>query len=289
MKTKNIMVAIAALATGAAAGWFAGGLGESSFAKASTAAQALADKPEDKRDGRASVAAKPKRKAPMRSTADAEVRRRALEKRVRFLEDSIRIAKEKQSPKALDANAASNDEIVERLMKLPSEWEREKELERLGTKRLNTFTMSQLGKLCPQRYPAPDKDWKVRHARIVEKTAERLAILDSVDQSLMTEEEKALHCEFADAIVRQSELHVEKLSLEDDSFATRTLGEVMDNTGHRHANYESRKALLPKERKMLVSQAAKHFAVPDDAVADLMAAVDDVSDVSDPTFFSTRK
>jgi Flp pilus assembly protein CpaB len=48
MKTKNIIIAIAALATGAAAGWFAGGVGESSFAKAT----------EDKREGRASVAAK---------------------------------------------------------------------------------------------------------------------------------------------------------------------------------------------------------------------------------------
>ena len=55
MKAKNAIIAIASLAVGVAVGWFARGVGESSFAKAT----------EDRREGRASIAAKPKRKAPI--------------------------------------------------------------------------------------------------------------------------------------------------------------------------------------------------------------------------------
>ena len=54
MQMKNIIIAVAALAVGVAVGWFATGVGESSFAKAT----------EDKREGRASDAAEPKRKTP---------------------------------------------------------------------------------------------------------------------------------------------------------------------------------------------------------------------------------
>ena len=57
MQKKNVIIAVAALAVGVAVGWFARGVGESSFAKAT----------EDRREGRASVAAKPKRKAPLLS------------------------------------------------------------------------------------------------------------------------------------------------------------------------------------------------------------------------------
>ena len=299
MKGRCVIIALAATAVGAAAGWFAAGTANSSAddigrarcpQRADCGGLGQAALPAERSNATArAVAAKPKRKAPIRSTADAEVKRRALEKRVRFLEDSIRIAKEKQPPKALDANTASNEEIVERLMKLPSEWERDKELERLGTNRLYTFTMSQLGKLCPKKYAAPGRDAKALHDRMLEKTAERLAILDSVDQSLMTEEEKARHCELADALARLPELYAEKMSLEDGSFGSRTLGDVVDGLIHLISNNKRREVLLAEERKTLISQAAKHFDMPDDAAADLLSAMDDVADATDDTFFYRKK
>ena len=200
MNSKNIIIAVAALAVGAAAGWFAAGVrsdGASPSQRGGDDGGVVAT--QSVRPQRTPHVAKPKRKAPIRSTTDAEVQRRALEKRVRFLEDSIRLAKEKKPPKAFDATTASNEEIVERLMKFPTEWERDQELQRLGTNRFYTFTVGQLGKLCPKMYGELSREEKeVYYGRLFEKTAERLAILDSVDQSLMTDDERALHGEFAD-------------------------------------------------------------------------------------------
>ena len=39
----------------------------------------------------------------------------------------------------------------------------------------------------------------------------------------------------------------------------------------------------------LISQAAKHFDMPDDAAADLLSAMDDVADATDDTFFYRKK
>ena len=145
MKGSRAIIAIAALAIGAAAGWFAAGVrgdGASPSQRGGDDGGVVAT--QNARPPQ--PVTKPKRKAPIRSSSDAEVQRRALEKRVRFLEDSIRIAKEKKPPKAFDATTASNEEIVEQLMKLPTEWERNQELQRLGTNRFYTFTMGQLGK-----------------------------------------------------------------------------------------------------------------------------------------------
>ena len=222
--------------------------------------------------------------------SDAEVKRRALEKRVRFLEDSIRIAKEKKPPKAFDATTASNEEIVERLMKLPTEWDRNQALQRLGKKRLNTFTMGQLGKLCPKMYGELSREEKeVYLGRVFEKSAERLAILESVDKSLMTDDERSLHQGFADDLARITELYNEKAYHLDDSIENKTYGEVMGDM-KKISDYQKRRAaLLSKEREMLISQTAKHFGLPDDAAADLLTAMDEVAEATDPTVFYRKK
>jgi len=287
----------AALAFGAAAGWFAAGLwgtktgrtGEMPVAVNGQDAHSPSFNGQDVRCSRAIPAAKPKRKAPIRSSSHEKVQKRALEKRVRFLEDSLRIAKEKQTPKKADVTTASNEEIMERLLKLPTEGERDKELDRLGTNRLYTFTMGQLGKLYPKRYAAPSKDSKVWHARMVEKTAERLAILDSLDQSTMTEEERSLHRDFEEALVQLPEVYLEKLCLEDGSFAERTLGEVIENIQQLVSSQKRMDTLKAQERKMLISQMAKHFDVPDDAAADLLTVMDDVATFTDGTVFYRKK
>ena len=278
MQTKNIILAIIALAVGAAAGWFAAGVridGASPSQRRGDDGGVVAT--QNALPQQTPPVAKPKHKTPIRSTADAEVKRRALEKRVRFLEDSIRIANEKKTPKALDATTASNEEIVERLMKLPTEWERDQELQRLGTNRLYTFTIGQLGKLCPKMYGELSREEKeIYYGRLFEKTAERLAILDSVDQSLMTDDEKTLHGEFSDELSHLPELYDEKLYHLDGSIENKTAGEVFGDIEMLVDYQKRRKVLLLKERELLISQAAKHFNIPDDAAAALLTATDDV-------------
>ena len=279
----------AALAVGAAAGWFAAGVrsdGASPSQRGGDDGGVVAT--QNARPHK--PVAKPKRKAPIRSSSDAEVQRRALEKRVRFLEDSIRIAKEKKPPKAFDATTASNEEIVERLMKLPTERDRNQELQRLGKKRLNTFTMGQLGKLCPKMYGELSREEKeVYLGRVFEKSAERLAILESVDKSLMTDDERSLHQGFADDLACITELYNEKAYHLDDSIENKTYGEVMGDMKKISDYRKRREALLSKEREMLISQTAKHFGLPDDAAADLLTAMDEVAEATDPTVFYRKK
>ena len=218
------------------------------------------------------------------------MQRRALEKRVRFLEDSIRIAKEKKPTKVLDATKASNDEIVERLMKLPTERERDMELQRLGKKRFNTFTIGQLGKLCPKMYGELSREEKeVYLGRVYEKSAERLAVLESVDKSLMTDDERALHQNFAEDLSHLLQLYNEKVYHLDVSIENKTAGEVIGDF-QMIVDYQKRRAsLLSEERDMLVSQAVKHFGIPDDAAADLLTAMSDVAEATDPTGFYRKK
>ena len=40
---------------------------------------------------------------------------------------------------------------------------------------------------------------------------------------------------------------------------------------------------------MLISQAVRHFNIPDDAAADLLAATDDVANAMDTAFFYRKK
>lgn len=288
MKTKTIIIVVAALAVGAAVGWFVGG-----FVKGRQHAGGVGVSPAQC-DGqgvhRASKAPSPRRRAPIRSTSDADVQRRALEKRVRFLEDSIRIAKEKKPTKVLDATKASNDEIVERLMKLPTERERDMELQRLGKKRFNTFTIGQLGKLCPKMYGELSREEKeVYLGRVYEKSAERLAVLESVDKSLMTDDERALHQNFAEDLSHLLQLYNEKVYHLDVSIENKTAGEVIGDF-QMIVDYQKRRAsLLSEERDMLVSQAVKHFGIPDDAAADLLTAMSDVAEATDPTGFYRKK
>ena len=296
MNAKNILFAILALSVGAAAGWFAAGAGRARCpqrADGGGLGQALllvAGNGQDARCPSAGRAAKTKRKAPIRSSADAGVRRRALEKRVRFLEDSIRIAKEKKTPKTLDATTASNEEIVERLMKLPTEWERDKELERLGTNRYYTFNMGQLGKLCPKMYGDLSREERAGYyGRVFEKAAERLAVLESVDQSFMTDDERALHQNFAEDLSNLPGFYNEKLYHLDGSIENKTLSEVVGDI-KMIVDYQTRREeLLAEERKMLISQTVKHFDIPEDVAADLLTAMGDVAEATEPTVFYRKK
>ena len=282
MKSRCVIIAVAATAVGVAAGWFAGGLGESSFAKASAAEQALADKPEDRREGRASVAARPKRKAPIRSTADAEVKKRALEKRIQFLEQSIRAEKERRAERAKGEKSTSNAELVEKLMKLPTEAERSKALNELGEERLKTFTLAELAKLCPKMFAPPDGDdgkkIKDKITRTHETVSERLAILDTVDQSGMSEEERKLHADYIDNLVRMPGLFDKMVDF--DSYDSVTWGEQCETIQSLVSSVKRHRELAAAEMKMLFSQAAKSLDIPGGKETELISTLDEVAELT---------
>ena len=131
MKAKNIILAIVALGFGAAAGWFVAGLtGTTGVSPVEYNGQDVG------RPSGVEPAAKSKRKAPIRSANDAGVQKRILERRIHYLEQVIRLAKEKRARTVDHVKSASNAELVDRLMKLPTQWAREEALEQLGVERM---------------------------------------------------------------------------------------------------------------------------------------------------------
>ena len=282
---KNIMFVIAALGIGAAAGWFAAGLtgtmgvspvrdGEGAVATQ----QAREGRAPARPDQNAKSAPRTMRKAPIRSANDAGVQKRILERRIHDLEQGIRIAKAKRARTVDRVKSASNAELVERLLKLPTEWEREKALEQLGEERMKSLTLAELSRILPKAFEVPDEA-VAGCKRTVEKTGFRLGILDSVDPSGMSEEERNHHAAFVDNYASMPGLFVKMLNL--DAYDRVTWGEQLEDIQRLIAASKRRDELLPRERQMLLSQAAKSFKVPDESAAGLMSALDEVSKMTD--------
>jgi hypothetical protein len=285
LKMKNIMFVIAALGIGAAAGWFAAGLtGTTGVSPVRDGEGAVAT--QQAREGRAPArpdqnaksAPRTMRKAPIRSANDAGVQKRILERRIHDLEQGIRIAKAKRARMVDRVKSASNAELVERLMKLPTEWEREKALEQLGEERMKSLTLAELSRILPKAFEVPDEA-VAGCKRTVEKTGFRLGILDSVDPSGMSEEERNHHAAFVDNYASMPGLFVKMLNL--DAYDRVTWGEQLEDIQRLIAASKRRDELLPRERQMLLSQAAKSFKVPDESAAGLMSALDEVSKMTD--------
>jgi hypothetical protein len=285
LKMKNIMFVIAALGIGAAAGWFAAGLtGTTGVSPVRDGEGAVAT--QQAREGRAPArpdqnaksAPRTMRKAPIRSANDAGVQKRILERRIHDLEQGIRIAKAKRARMVDRVKSASNAELVERLLKLPTEWEREKALEQLGEERMKSLTLAELSRILPKAFEVPDEA-VAGCKRTVEKTGFRLGILDSVDPSGMSEEERNHHAAFVDNYASMPGLFVKMLNL--DAYDRVTWGEQLEDIQRLIAASKRRDELLPRERQMLLSQAAKSFKVPDESAAGLMSALDEVSKMTD--------
>ena len=282
---KNIMFVIAALGIGAAAGWFAAGLtGTTGVSPVRDGEGAVAT--QQAREGRAPArpdqnaksAPRTMRKAPIRSANDAGVQKRILERRIHDLEQGIRIAKAKRARMVDRVKSASNAELVERLMKLPTEWEREKALEQLGEERMKSLTLAELSRILPKAFEVPD-EVVAGCKRTVEKTGFRLGILDSVDQSGMSEEERNHHAAFVDNYASMPGLFVKLLNL--DAYDRVTWGEQLEDIQRVLAASKRRNELLPRERQLLLSQAEKSFKVPDESAAGLMSALDEVTEMTD--------
>ena len=282
---KNIILAIVALGIGAAAGWFAAGLtGTTGVSPVRDGEGAVAT--QQAREGRASArpdqnaksAPRTMRKAPIRSANDAGVQKRILEKRIHYLEQGIRLAKEKRTRTVDRVKSASNAELVERLLKLPTEWEREKALEQLGEERMKSLTLAELSRILPKAFEVPDEA-VAGCKRTVEKTGFRLGILDSVDQSGMSEEERKHHAAFVDNYASMPGLFVKMMNL--DAYDRVTWGEQLEDIHRVLAAGKRRDGLLPRERQLLLSQAAKRFKVPDESAAGLMSTLDEVSEMTD--------
>ena len=287
MRTRcgTILVALVALAVGATAGWFAAGTWGK--CKCENVEVCKCETVEAANDGRArrpaTADSKPRRKALIRSSADAEVQKRILENKISYLEKCIAVAKgcdAKPSPKKRETNA----EIVERLMKLPTENERWTALMRLDRKTNMSFTLGEMKRLCPEHTELALSEPPGWRDKMTEVAARRIGILDAFDPSGLNEEERKVHTEFMEFLAEGPEAFVNMIDQNDSM----TMGEVWECIEKVVSTLKRGAELVKKEREMLISQTVKSFEVPDGDAVELRATLDDVRDVTRFMYFEEK-
>ena len=285
------MVAVVALAVGGAAGWFAAGAWSKcenvEVCKCENVKVCKCGNLETANDGRArrpaTAVSKPRRKALIRSSADAEVQKRILENKISYLEKCIAAAKgcdAKPSPKKRETNA----EIVERLMKLPTENERWTALLRLDRKTNMSFTLGEMKRLCPEHTELALSEPPGWLDKMTEVAARRIGILDAFDPSGLNEEERKVHTEFMEFLAECPEGFVNMIDQNDSM----TMGEVWECIEKVVSTLKRGAELVKKEREMLISQTVKSFEVPDGDAVELRATLDDVRDVTRFMYFEEK-
>ena len=209
MDAKNILFAILALAVGAAAGWFAAGVGRARCPQRADGGGLGQTAPPVHRNGQDArcpsrvSAAKPKRKAPIRSSSDAEVQKRILIGRVATLKKQLAIAKKmdearKNSPSAHESGNAENAKIYEE--------ETSSLKKHTGKVKQGSWTVGEMVKYAPTWFDHSVCRIAVdRACADMSRISDALSILDGVDVSRMTEEEKAIHERFANELVACSD------------------------------------------------------------------------------------
>ena len=227
--------------------------------------------------------AKPRRKALIRSSADAEVQKRILENKISYLEKCIAAAKVSDA-KPAEKKRETNAEIVARLMKLPTENERWTALERLDRKTNMSFTLGEMKRLCPEhteRALSEPPGWR---DKMTEVAARRIGILDAFDPSGLNEEERKVHTEFMEFLAEGPEVLVNMIDQND----AMTMGEVWECIEKVVSTYKRGAELIKKEREMLVTQTVKSFGIPDGDAVELRATLDEVRDVTRFMYFEEK-
>ena len=314
------MVAMVALAVGGVAGWFAAGAWSKcenvEVCKCENMKVCKCGNVETANDGRArspsapngrahrpaTADSKPRRRALIRSSADAEVQKRILENKISYLEKCIAAAKGLSSKP--DGSGASTDgrvgsplpagnkcetkaEIVERLMKLPTDTERYFAFTRLDEKTQMSLTMGELKKLCPRQMTIDEElaeKLAERLDKMTEVNARRIGILEAFDPSGLNDEERKVHAEFMDFLAECPDVFAKMIDQRDSM----TWGEVNGRIKQMISTYKRGAELVKKEQGMLVTQVVESFEIPDGDALELRATLDDVWDATSSGYFEKK-
>ena len=289
-------LAVVALAVGGVAGWFAAG----AWSKCENVEVCKCANVETANDGRArspsapngrarrpaTADSKPRRKALIRSSADAEVQKRILENKISYLEKCIAVAKgndAKPTPKKRETNA----EIVERLMKLPTDTERYFAFTRLDEKTQMSLTIGELKKLCPRQMTIDEElaeKLAERLDKMTEVNARRIGILEAFNPSGLNDEERKVHAEFMDFLAECPDVFAKMIDQRDSM----TWGEVNGRIKRMISTYKRGAELVKKEQGMLITQVVESFEIPDGDALELRATLDDVWDATSSGYFEKK-
>jgi hypothetical protein len=175
-------------------------------------------------------------------------------------------------------------EIVERLMKLPTENERWTALMRLDRETYMSFTLGEMKRLCPEHTELALSEPPGWRDKMTEVAARRIGILDAFDPSGLNEEERKVYTEFMEFLAEGPEAFANMIDLNDSM----TTGEVWERIQKVMSTFKRGAELVKKEREMLISQTVKSFEVPDGDAVELRATLDDVRDVTRFMYFEEK-
>lgn len=288
---ETILAAAVALCVGVAAGWFAAARAWGDAAGSSKPPYQGDDSPACN-NGRArsmsapNEKAKPRRKALIRSSADAEVQKRILENKISYLEKCIAAAKVSDA-KPAEEKRETNAEIIERLKKISNKLERWTAFTRLDDKTQSSLMMGDLKKLFPKEMTIDDElseELAERLDKMTEIAARRIGILDTVDQSGLDDDERKVHAEYMEFLAECPDVFAGMI----DQHDSMTFGEVIGRIKKVVAHYKRGAELVKKEHGMLVTQVVKSFEIPDGDAEELRATLDDVRDVTSSGYFEKK-
>ena len=247
----------------------------------------------------ADAAAKPRRKALIRSSADAEVQKRILENKISYLEKCIAAATGSSTkpdgsvdsddgragcPQPAEKKRETNAEIVERLMKLPTENERWTALNRLDRKTNMSFTLGEMKRLCPEHTELALSEPPGWLDKATEVAARRIGILDALDPAGLNDEERKVHTEFMGFLAEGPEALANMIDQNDSM----TMGEVWERIQKAVSTFKRGAELVKMEREMLVTQTVKSFGIPDGDAVELRATLDEVRDATRFMYFEEK-
>ena len=299
---ETILAAAVALCVGVAAGWFAAGAwgerkcgnvelwkcGNVETANNGRARSSVSPERSEPRkrwlQGCApNEKAKPRRKALIRSSADAEVQKRILENKISYLEKCIAAAKVSDA-KPAEKKRETNAEIVARLMKLPTENERWTAFNRLDEKMQMSFTVGEMKRICPEHTELALPELTDHLNKMTAVAARRIGILDALDPSGLNDEERNVHTEFMEFLAEGPEAFANMIDQNDSM----TMGEVLERIQKVMSTYKRGAELVKKEREMLVTQTVKSFGIPDGDAVELRATLDEVQDATSFLYFEKK-
>ena len=287
MKRWRVIIASLALAVGAAAGWFAAGAwGKCKCENVEVCKYGNMEAANAGRAGASNEKAKPRCKALIRSSADAEVQKRILENKIGYLEKCIAAAKGVDAQPA-EKKRETSAEIIERLKKISNKLERWTAFTRLDDKTQSSLMMGDLKKLFPKEMTIDDElseELAERLDKMTEIAARRIGILDTVDQSGLDDDERKVHAEYMEFLAECPDVFAGMI----DQHDSMTFGEAIGRIKKVVAHYKRGAELVKKEHGMLVTQVVKGFEIPDGDAEELRATLDDVRDATSFLYFEKK-
>ena len=257
---KKVIIAVAALVVGVAAGWFAGGAGRARCPqRADCGGLGQAPSPAAR-----AVAAKPKRKAPIRSSGDVEVQRRILQANIAALEKRFAVVKREAAAiaEAKAALKASGEKSVWDLL-----LQREEALRKLKAEGRKE-TVGEMRRLAPDWFEDACKLPVGKSDMLRRRTVEMLEILSAIDVSGRTDEERKVHALYMEKLANMSLNMDAKLdAVTDDTPCDELWGIVGDSLNQASMELFGKTKIRDRECKMLRNLISQNSGISEEEIA----------------------